>query len=48
MPACGALISDRCPPDGCSDYPAAPEFLDFGADHSGQKALFLEGRFGTV
>jgi hypothetical protein len=24
-------LEARCPPDGCSDYPAAPEFLDFGA-----------------
>ena len=24
-------LDARCPPEGCADYPAAPEFLDFGA-----------------
>ena len=24
-------LESRCPPEGCSDYAAAPEFLDFGA-----------------
>ena len=28
-------LEARCPPDGCADYPAAPEFLDFGARIAG-------------
>jgi hypothetical protein len=24
-------LEAKCPPDGCADYPAGPEFLDFGA-----------------
>jgi hypothetical protein len=28
-------LEARCPPDGCIDYPPAPEFLDFGAKLEG-------------
>jgi hypothetical protein len=28
-------LEARCPPEGCADYPVAPEFLDFGAKLKG-------------